>query len=172
MAALLFTFDDLTSKDKAIRAIERAFTRLGLSVAQVDIPNAVKRTAGVAYKEVSLTFADSQVVTFRVKKTGDIFEVRLNKKTLPIKNQDDQAKAIKEVADAMDKGRSSFQKRLARLQVAPPKTLRTAAPKMEKVLADRKAQLQAAIAQAKEQLAAIQAQIAALDKEIAGYQAQ
>ena len=62
----------------------------------------------------------NRVVTFRVKQTGDIFEVRLNGKTLPIKEQDDQRKALKEIADAMDKGRTAFQRKLQRVRVDVP----------------------------------------------------
>ena len=87
---LLFGFDDLSVKDKAVKTIQRQFARLGASVVSVDIPTTIKRKAGQTYREVNLTFADSQTVTLAVKKTGDIFEVRLNNKAIPIKNLDDR----------------------------------------------------------------------------------
>ena len=145
MQNLIFSFEDLSDKDKALRQIQRTFVRLGENVVQTDIPSQTKRRAGISYKEVTLTFADGQSVTFGVKKTGDIFQVKLNGKQMPIRNQDDQKKALEEIASAMDKGRAAFQKRQALIKVEPPKNIRTAAPKMQEVLANRKAELLAAI---------------------------
>ena len=110
-----------------------------------------------------------QIVTFAVNKTGDIFQVKLNGKVLPIRNQDDQQKALKEIADAMDKGRTAFQKRMALIKVQPPVSVRTAAPKMEKVLAERQTTLDQEIEAAKAELAEIRQQISQIDSEIAGY---
>ena len=169
MPQLIFSFEDLTSKDKAVRQIQRTFTKLGVSVVQTDIPTTIKRRAGISYREVNLTFADGQMVTFAVKKTGDIFQVKLNGKVLPIRNQDDQQKALKEIADAMDKGRTAFQKRMALIKVQPPVSVRTAAPKMEKVLAERQTTLDQEIEAAKAELAEIRQQISQIDSEIAGY---
>ena len=171
MTNYLFSFEDLTSKDKAVRQIQRAFTRLGVSVVQTDIPTTIRRRAGISFREVNLTFADGQVVTFSVKKTGDIFQVKLNGKQIPIRNQDDQQKAMKEIADAMDKGRAAFQKRQALVQVKPPSSVHTAAPKMEKVLSSRKEELQKAIAEAKAELESLKKSVAETEAEIAKYQA-
>jgi Asp-tRNA(Asn)/Glu-tRNA(Gln) amidotransferase A subunit family amidase len=170
MQNLLFSFEDLSDKDKALRQIQRTFARMGANVVQTDIPTSTKRRAGISYKEVTLTFADGQTVTFCVKKTGDIFQVKINNKALPIRNQDDQKKALQEIVDAMDKGRSAFQKRQAMIKVQPPKTIRTAAPKMQEVLANRKAELQAAIEEAKAELASIRQQIVDIAAEISKYQ--
>jgi len=67
-----------------------------------------------------LVFNDSQTIALRIKETGDIFQVLLNKKALPIRNQDEHAKAIKEMVSAMDRGRVAFQKKLARKKVNCP----------------------------------------------------
>ena len=69
MQNLLFSFEDLSDKDKALRQIQRTFARMGANVVQTDIPTSTKRRAGISYKEVTLTFADGQTVTFCVKKT-------------------------------------------------------------------------------------------------------
>ena len=170
MQNLLFSFEDLSDKDKTLRQIQRTFSRMGANVVQTDIPTSTKRRAGISFKEVTLTFADGQTVTFCVKKTGDIFQVKLNNKALPIRNQDDQKKALQEIVDAMDKGRTAFQKRQAMIKVQPPKTIRTAAPKMQEGLANRKTELQAAIEEAKTELASIRQQIVDIDAEISKYQ--
>ena len=118
--SLLFSFDDLSDKNKVVQKVKKQFEKLNLTVTAVDVPQQIKRTAGVSYREVSMTFADSQIVTLRIKKTGDIFTVLLNKKAIPIKNQDDQTKGLKEIADAVTKNQSAFQRKLARIAIKVP----------------------------------------------------
>lgn len=152
MAALLFSFDDLTRKDKAIKELEKYFRRAGTSPVSVDVDSRVKRSSGVSYREVSLTFADSQMVKLRIKRPGDIFQVLLNRKVIPMANQDDHAKAIGEITQAMDRGRTSFQRRLARAKVKIPGRLVTAVPRMEKQLEDKRDALKEAVSDAQQQL--------------------
>ena len=151
----LFSFEDLSAKDKAAKQAARYFSRAGANVVQQDVPTAVKRSSGITYREMALTFADSQQVVLRIKQSGDIFQVLLNGKVLPIKNQDDHVKAIAEIVQAMDAGRSRFQKLLAAAQARPPAGIRTAAPKMEQVLTEKRDALKAAIAEVRSQIEAI-----------------
>jgi len=146
MKTLIFDFDDLSTKDKAARKAVQQFNRLGADVAQSDVSNGVKRTSGISYRELSLTFADSQRVVFRIKQSGDIFQVLLNGALVPIRNQDDHVAAIAEIAKALDGGRAKFQKKLAAIKVKPPAGIRTAAPKMEQVLTEKRDTLKSAIA--------------------------
>lgn len=155
MKNLLFSFEDLSAKDKAAKQAARYFSRAGANVVQQDVPTAVKRSSGITYREMALTFADSQQVVLRIKQSGDIFQVLLNGKVLPIKNQDDHVKAIAEIVQAMDAGRSRFQKLLAAAQARPPAGIRTAAPKMEQVLTEKRDALKAAIAEVRSQIEAI-----------------
>ncbi len=155
MKNLLFSFEDLSAKDKAAKQAARYFSRAGANVVQQDVPTAVKRSSGITYREMALTFADSQQVVLRIKQSGDIFQVLLNGKVLPIKNQDDHVKAIAEIVQAMDAGRSRFQKLLAAAQARPPAGFRTAAPKMEQVLTEKRDALKAAIAEVRSQIEAI-----------------
>ena len=163
---ILFGFDDLSAKDKAVKSIQRQFARLGASVVSVDIPTTIKRKAGQTYREVNLTFADSQTVTLAVKKTGDIFEVRLNKKPIPIKGQDDQIKALSEIVDAMNAGRAAFQKKLAAVKIPLPSGVKTTTKKKSEAQADRITELKALIEEAKARLRAIRADIEANRAEI------
>ena len=155
MKNLLFTYEDLSVKDKATKQAGRYFSRAGATIVQQDVSTVAKRTSGVSYREMTLTFADSQQVVLRIKQSGDIFQVLLNGKLLPIKNQDDHAKAIAEIVQAMDAGRSKYQKLLAAAKVKPPAGIRTAAPKMEQVLTEKRDSLKAAIADVREQIAAV-----------------
>lgn len=145
MKTLIFDFQELSSKDKAARKAVQQFHRLGVSVSQTDVSSGIKRTSGISYRELSLTFADSQRVVFRIKQSGDIYQVVLNGTVVPIRNQDDHVAAIAEIARSLDAGREKFQRRLAALKVKTPPGIRTAAPKMEQVLTERRDNLIAAI---------------------------
>lgn len=160
-----FGFEDLSSNDKALRTFTRAFGRLGANVVQTEVPQRIKRTAGISYKEVNLTFADSQTVTLCVKKTGDIFQVKLNGKALPIRNQDDQKKAVKEIVDAMDSGRAAFQRKLARTQVKVPTGIKTAAPRIEAVLTEKVTSLKDAIAEVNKRCDELRTEIANVEQQ-------
>ena len=172
MAKQLFSFDDLSRNDKAVQELERTFTRKGANVLDVAVPSTIKRASGISYREVHISFSDSQTVTFRVKKSGDIYEVRINGRPVPIKSQDDQEKAIEEVVDRLRKGEKAFQRALARRQTPKVPGLRTAAPKIEeqnesaiKELQEMIARLQSEETDWKAKTADVRAQIKALNEE-------
>lgn len=152
MDKILFSFADLSVKDKAAKEAAKFFSRAGAHVVQQDVSTAAKRAAGISFREMTLTFADSQKVILRIKQTGDIYQVLLNGKILPIKNQDDHIKAISEIVGAMDAGRTKFQKLLAAVKIRPPAGIRTAAPKMEQVLTSKRDALKIAISEVRAEI--------------------
>lgn len=153
---LIFSFDDMGSKkDAATRAVVRYFARAGSHIVQGDISPNIKRSSCVSYREMVLTFADSQVVTFSIKQSGDIFQVKLNGRIVPLKHQDDQVAAIGEMVGMMDVGRSKFQAAMAKVRIQLPDSIRTAAPRMEVALQEKSAALDAAIAAITEDIAAL-----------------
>lgn len=159
MKNLIFDIYNLSHKDKSIKDAVRAFQRAGATVATVDVDPKTKKTLGVEYREVQFAFSDSQQVRFGVNASGDVAQVRLNGQSLPLKNPDDHAAAIKEIVAAMDKGRSKFQQKQARQKVALPGTIRTAAPKIEAVLQQKVTALNAQIADATTKRDSLKAQL-------------
>lgn len=157
MKNLLFSFADLSQKDAKVQKVTQRFQRAGANVVQVDVTANIRRTSGISYRELHLTFADSQRVVMRVKQTGDIYQVVLNGALVPIRDQDDHAAAIAEIAKAMDASRTKFQKRLAAAKVKPPAGIRTAAPKMEQVLTEKRDALKGAIAEVREEIERVRA---------------
>ena len=159
MKNIILNFDEMGSKkDAATRAIIKAFAKAKAEVVQGDVSQGVKRTSGISYREMLLTFNDSQTVTLLVKKTGDIYQVKLNGKVIPIKNQDDHQAAVNEIAARMDAGRTAFQKKLAAARVELPKEIKSAAPKIEAALGEKLKALDEAIE-------ATKGEIAKLDQE-------
>lgn len=153
MANLLFTFEDMSQKDKATKGLMRYFQRAGLKVAQAETNPSTKRSSGVSYREMTLTFADSQKVLLRVKQTGDIYQILVNGKVLPLKYPDDHIKAVAELVKAMDSGRAAFQKKMAAVKVPVPAGIRTAAPRIQAVLTEKRDALNTAIAAVRDEIA-------------------
>lgn len=153
MKNLLFSFEELgVRSDAAARKVAGQFGRGGAPVVQTDVSPRLMRSSGVTYREIRLTHADSQTTTLRVKQTGDVFQVLLNGKVMPIANQDDHGKAIAEVVKALDASRGAFQKKLAAATAKPPAGIRTAAPRMEAVLTEKRDNLKTAIAAVREEI--------------------
>lgn len=153
---LLFGFDDLAAgKDQAINTLKKYFTQAGNPVVSISVDGKTRRSSGISYREIELTFGDSQTVAMRVKQTGDVFGVLLNGAVVPIKAQDDQVQAVAEISALMDRGRVKFQQKLVKAKAQLPKEIHTAAPKLLVALRQKRDDLAAAVA--------------ALDDEIAVY---
>lgn len=146
-----------TSAERAMRKVTALFTRAGLDIVSVGSNGKTARIAGVSYREVIYSFADSQTLSLRVKATGDVYEVRVNGKVVPIQEQDDPAKAVAELVSMLDKSRARHQKRMAALKMAPPEGAKTAAPTMKAKLVQQIAEVDAEIEAAKQELAELSA---------------
>lgn len=160
MKNIIFKFDEISNKDKATKAVSNHFKRAGAEIVQVDVSPNVKRTSGISYRELNLTFADSQIIIFRIKQSGDIYQALLNGKVKPMANQDDHAAAIAELVKAMETGRSAFQTKLAKAKVKLPNSIKTTVPNKEKLLIEKRDALKEAVAAAEQELAQIKAEIA------------
>lgn len=134
---ILFSFDDL-AKAGPMAAVKKAFAKYQAEPVIIEATPGTKRTSGISYRELTLTFSDSQTVLLRVKQSGDIYQVMLNGKALPIAHQDDHPRAVREIVDALDAKRAAFQKLLIRRKTPLPPSIKTAAPKLQAVLTQRR----------------------------------
>jgi len=109
---LLFDIKNLSTEADSMKRLIDMFSMLGETLVTHDVDKALKRSAGITYKEVSLTFADSQTVTFSIKQTGDIWKVKLNNKQITLRNQDAHKPeaVIQEIAQKIKAGRTAYQK--------------------------------------------------------------
>lgn len=155
MPNILFSFDDL-AKSATLDKIAKTFAKYGVQTATVEAVPGTKRTSGVSYREVAISFTDSQQVSLRIKQSGDFYQVILNGKAIPITNQDDHTRAVREIVDTLDAKRAAFQKALDRRKIKPPPSMKTAAPKKIELLTQRRDDLVVTRDGLKEQLAAIQ----------------
>jgi len=154
MSQFIFSFDELANGgEKAIKEVTRLFTRAGASVIQASIDTSIKRSSNISYRQLHLSFADSQSITLRIKRSGDIFQVVFNKSVILTRYQDDHEKAIAELVKKLDTNRTAFQKRLARLSVTLPSSVKTAIPKQIDVLRARRDELKQLIQQIRDLIA-------------------
>ena len=152
MKNLLFDFANINDKDRTFKKAIQAFNRAGANVVSSDVDKATSRRAGITFRNVHFTFADGQKVTMAIKQSGDVFEVKLNDKLIPIRNQDDHADAIKEVVGKMDGGRAAYQKALAKVKVPVPPAARVSRATLIKAKEQRRDDLKVAVAEAEKTL--------------------
>lgn len=152
MKNLVFSFEDMASGDKASKKLAQLFGRAGAPVVQTAVDPKIKRSSGVSYREMALTFADGQTMTLSVKQSGDVYQVKINGKVQPLKNQDDHVQAVAELAKVLEAGRAKFQAAQAKTPAELPKGIRTAAPKMAVALKQQVDDLDAQIVEARQRV--------------------
>lgn len=163
--ALLFSFNKILKTDPSLKTIQKEFKRYGSEVVQIDVASTVKKMSGIEYREISMTFADSQVVTLRVKSSGDIFQVLINGKVKPIAAQDDHTAAIKEIVNAVQAGAAAFQKKLASKKIEVPDSKTDS--KMTSGVNNLEEQLKERIEALKQEIAVVDETISSQEKELA-----
>jgi len=154
---LLFSFDDLSNKDKALKKIQRLFASAGAETIEIEVDDKIRRTSGISYRTIHFTFADSQTVTMLIKRPGDIFKVKVNGRELPVRSQDDHKAAVGEIVAKLNAGRTAFQKRLAKAKVAVPKGMAVSRKSREAKLVEKRDDLKASIAEIQEATKALKA---------------
>lgn len=145
-------YSKLTQNEKtAPKDLLRIFKRAGAEIAQSSVGKA-KRENSISFKPIFLLFADSQTLEIRVKESGDIYQVKLNNKVLPIKNQDDEKLAVAEIVKKVEQNSQKFQNMQARKKVKLPTGLKSTVKRKEEVLQERIKELDSQITEAKSKL--------------------
>jgi ribosomal protein S19E (S16A) len=155
-------FTSASAADGALKKVKQWMVRGGQPVVATEFNDKPKRTNNMTYREASLTLASGQLITLRVNATGDIFQALLNNSVVPIKNHDDMAKAVGELASLADKNQAAFQKAQARVKVALPPGLSTPKPKIAEVMQQRVTALDNQIADRKATVADLQQKLGAM----------
>lgn len=113
-------FDFARFDEQGLKKVVAEFKKAGLVVTDIDADNKPKRESGVQTKTAILYLQDGQNITLRVTAQGDVYQVRLNTKVIPVKNTTDFKLAMAEIAEKVSKNASAFaraqQKRLATKQ--------------------------------------------------------
>lgn len=155
-------FTSASAAESALKKVKQWMVRGGQPVVATEFIDKPRRSNGITYREATLTLASGQLITLRVNATGDIFQAVLNSSVVPIKNHDDMAKAVGELASLAEKNQAAFQKAQARVKVALPPGLSTPKPKMAEALQQRVTELDTRIADRKATVADLQQQLGAM----------
>lgn len=107
-------FDFAKFDVQGVEPIKKSFERAGMVVVDVEASNRAARKAGYQVKEATFFFGDGQRVTMSLKNdgdgSGDIYQVKLNNRVVPVKNVDDMDKAVAEVAQMAGANSAAFLK--------------------------------------------------------------
>jgi hypothetical protein len=169
---LLFSFDDLSNKDKALQKSIKEFEKHHKKVVDVKVDPVIKTGASdgetkYKYREIVLFFSDTQQVMLRIVPSGRVYQVLTNASgiekphftVLPIKNQDDQLKAVIEICDKLDADAKKVAAKLSKVKVEPPKSIKTSAVNMMKFFESEKQRIT-------ESIAAVDVEIENVKKEL------
>lgn len=158
----LFTWDELSENPKtAPKKLLNAFKHAGAQIVASWVEGKIKRENGVSYRQICLVFADSQQITLRVKQTGDVFQVRLNKKVMALKEQNDIKQAIIEIIKLVDQNTRKFQRTLTQKRISLPSGMKSTIKRKEIVLAEREKELDQRIEEAKAMVSSLLQGVAA-----------
>lgn len=131
---MLFSFEELADEGKAAKILDKLvkiFTKAGNGVIPEDSKASaaeigkISRPNGIKTREIKINFLDSQYIVLRVKSTGDIYQVLLTGKAIPIIHQDNQVKAIDEIIQKLNANRPKYQAALAKQKVKLPEASTT-----------------------------------------------
>lgn len=167
-------FDFARFDVEGVKPIKDAFEKAGLTVVDVEASNKADRRAGYQVKHATFYFGDGQRVVMMLKNdgsgNGDIYQVKLNSRVIPVKNVDNMDKAVAEIAAMAGSNSAAFVK-AARRKAAKQevnetdlegnKTTRkpaTAAAKLEEANAEI-AELESAVAEQDARRAELAAQV-------------
>ena len=129
-------FDKLT--ESGLKPVIKKFEKWGVKIASIESTNRPKRESGMLLKDVTFVFDDAQKMLVRVKSDGTVFQVKLNKKVVPIKNVDDMDKAIIELVDYVQDNAKAYERakvqreKRKKLNIQPPNVVTT---RQEKIAA-------------------------------------
>lgn len=132
-------FDKLT--ESSLKPVIKKMEKWGLKVSSVEAPNRARRESGFLLKDATFTFEDGQKMLVRVKSDGTVFQVKLNKKVVPIKHVDDMDKAIGEMVDYVQANAKAYQRaklqreKRRRLNIEPPAVVTNRREKIERAKA-------------------------------------
>lgn len=159
---LIFSFSSSGSANRqTIAQLKKLFAKAGAQVVNVDVPTTLATRAGVSYRSVLLTFGDGQTVTLNIKdETGDVFEIRINGSVVPLRNQDDHAETVKEVAAMMNRKRAAFQRAAAKAKTPVPAGIKATRVKKLDAKRARRDELQGQVDTARAELQSLTGQAA------------
>lgn len=110
------TFDFDKFDEAGLAGVKRDFEQAGATVVDIEATNRARRMSGFATKTAKFYFQDGQTITLRIKGDGDVFQVQLNSRVIPIQNVDNRKAAIEEMARFLTANAPAWRKAQRRKQ--------------------------------------------------------
>lgn len=110
------TFDFDNFDEKGLQPVVKQFEQAGLPVVDIKATNRSRRMSGFATKTATFYFEDGQSITLRIKGDGDVFQVKLNSRVIPIQQVDDMKGAVQEMARMANANAPAWKKAQRRKQ--------------------------------------------------------
>jgi len=110
------TFDFANFDEKGLSGVKEAFERAGVTVIDLEASNRSRRMSGFATKSATFYFEDGQTITLRIKGDGDVFQVKLNSRVVPIRNVHSMKEAVGEMARYLQANAPAWKKAQRRKQ--------------------------------------------------------
>jgi hypothetical protein len=126
MPQVRLDFEKLT--EAGLKPVVRKIEKHGLTVASIKATNKAKRMSGYLTKSVIFVFDTGQQLEVLVKADGTVFQVKLNRKVVPIKAVSNIDKAIVELVDAVQDNERKYLKAKKRREAQVAKKLATGSP--------------------------------------------
>jgi hypothetical protein len=103
-----FDYSGLSANNATVKEAVKLFRANSSQVLDVSVDPKEKTRAGIKFKSLVIAFADGQRVDLLIKSTGDVFEVKINGRSTPMREQDAADGAVKEIAEKLAAGRKRF----------------------------------------------------------------
>lgn len=153
---------------RGLKKVTAAFNRNGLEVLNLAATNRKINRNGMTTKKAVFVIAGGQTVELRVNDTGDIYQVVINNKVSPFREQKKIASLIKDIANSVKKNQAAFDKSLLKKITAATRkeTKQTQSAGGVSTVAERIEQTLSLTEQLKERIASLTQLNATLDTDI------
>lgn len=161
----VLNFSDINPK--GLKKVSLAFKRNGLEVIDLAATNRTINRNGLKTKKAVFVVAGGQTVELRINDTGDIYQIALNNKVSPFREQKKISMLIKDISDSVKKNQASFDKSLLKkITAATRKEVKQTQAVNGSTISERVVQVQSLLEQLKERVVTLKALISTLDKDI------
>jgi chromosome segregation ATPase len=161
----VLNFSDINPR--GLKKVSLAFKRNDLKVIDLAATNRTINRNGLKTKSAIFVVAGGQTIELRINDTGDIYQIALNNKVSPFKEQKKISMLIKDISDSVKKNQASFDKSLLKkITAATRKEVKQIQASPTSTISERVIQTQSMLEQLKERVATLTALITTLDKDI------
>lgn len=165
------TFDFEKFGEGDLSDIKAEFDKNGAKVIDLEANNRSRRVSGYATKTAVFYFQDGQTITLRIKGDGDVYQVQMNGRVLPITEVGDKNKAIAEMARTLGANAPAWRKaqrsKQQRAKVNEKDFKARAVPRRKQI-----EEMESSVSQAQEELTELESENIRMKSDLASKEAE